>query len=185
MLRAALLLLAVTAGACKRQVPAPISQQVRDTTWCRYTPGSIHGILAAVSGYRLPPGYNFATSQFPTLARVTFGGRWRPTEAIVRHFSDVNDTTARHLPRPKDLMQRELNFVEGGDTLWVPVEEPLIPSFSSEVRAGDSVTILVLYAGTFAASDTSQLRVLIVTEFESSAKRWLYNACQTTQRHTA
>ena len=148
-----------------------------DNHWCRYEPGTIRHILGAIDGYRLPPGYNFATTQFPTVARVTFGGNWRPTTAIVRHFADVFDTTAARRSQPRDLLQHELNFVEGADTLWLPIQEPLVSDFSHEVQRGDSVNLLVLYAGTFVGLDSTQLRVLMVTDFESARKRWLYAAC--------
>jgi len=151
----------------------------KDTTWCRYQPGTVASIQDSVRGYRLPPGFHVAEDQFPTLALVRFGGLARATEPQVRHFGNMFDLQVRHLPDSLDLLQRELNFVEAQDTIWLPVEESLIREFSAEVASGDTVTVFVAYLGTIAFDDSTQQRVLVVSEFESHmpGKRWIHDAC--------
>ena len=158
--------------------PSPVRPQIATTSWCRYHDGSVRAILDTLADFRPRPGFDLLTSgdQFPTRATVVYTGASRQLTPQIRAFFTV---FFRVLYRTTDSLryQHEERFGENGVDYWLPVQEPLIAEMGQELTSGDSVTIFALYHGTYTAPDSTNTRVLGVTEFESRHREWFTKAC--------
>jgi hypothetical protein len=123
--------------------------------------------MDSVADFRPRPGFDLAIDrQYPTRAAVVYTGESRPLAPQIRAFFALLLRTFYHTSDPLR-HQHEERFVEEGVDYWLPIQEPLIAEMSKELAPGDSVTIFALYHGTFTAADSTNTRVIGVTEFES------------------
>jgi hypothetical protein len=157
---------------------SPTRPEVATTSWCRYHNGSLQAILDALANFRPRPGFDLLTSgdQFATRATLVYTGESRQLAPQIRAFFAL---FFRVLYRTSDSLryQHEERFIENGIDHWVPVQEPLIAEMGQELASGDSVTIFALYHGTYTAPDSTNTRVIGVTEFESRHREWFAKAC--------
>jgi len=158
-------------------VGAPIHIGQAQSTWDRYKPGTISGVIQendstirANSVGRLP-SWVVTGNQFPTLTRVVYRGDWRPVDSIraeiVRRWgvSFLRDSSMARRFR------REYLFQEGQTLLWLPVQDTVASYFPRELQTGQEIALYVLWLGAYYAGHDITW-AFIVTEFDAgSAKR--------------
>ncbi len=148
---------------------APVTAQ---SSWDRYKPGSVGAIMAqeregVLTQFRLAPGHHTIISgaSFPTRATVEFldSSRATPPERIA-----VLEGWAKSLHISVDVrsvLTTEMLFREDSLQLWLPVQAVLVPSFRSELKRGDLVTLFVGYVGAEGQGSVIDW-VFVVNEFE-------------------
>src|SRR3989442_15447907 len=153
-------------------VGAPIDIGQAQSTWGRYKPGTIRGVIQendssirANSSGKLP-SLVVTGNQFPTLAHVTYRGDSRPVDSIraeivrrwgVSFLRDASIARAFH---------REYLFQEGQRSLWLPVQDTVASYFARELKPGEDGTLYVLWLGAYYAGHDIT-RAFIVTEFKA------------------
>src|SRR5256714_309112 len=132
-------------------VGAPIDIGQAQSTWGRYKPGTIRGVIQendssirANSSGKLP-SWVVTGNQFPTLARVVYRGDSRPVDSIraeiVRRWgvSFLRDSSMARRFR------REYLFQEGQTLLWLPVQDTVASYFPRELHTGQEIALYVLW----------------------------------------
>ena len=158
-------------------VGAPIDIGRAQSTWDRYKPGTIRGVIQqndssirANSPGKLP-SWVVTGNQFPTVARVVYRGDSRPVDSIraeiVRRWgvSFLRDSSMARRFR------REYLFQEDQTLLWLPVQDTVASYFPRELHTGQEIALYVLWLGAYYAGDDITW-AFVVTEFDAgSAKR--------------
>src|SRR2546428_13094407 len=134
-------------------VGAPIDMGQAQSTWDRYKPGTISGVIQqndstirANSVGKLPT-WVVTGNQFPTLTRVVYRGDRRPVDSIraeiVRRWgvSFLRDSSMARRFR------REYLFQEGQTLLWLPVQDTVASYFPRELHTGQEIALYVLWLG--------------------------------------
>jgi len=126
------------------------------SSWCQFRPGTLGGIISTFRSDvidTLRPGQRHVVVSASTRAIravVTYLGDSRALLPMDSTFLDdylfrlhriASDSAFRAL------FHRELRFVEGNDTLWLPVQDGLISGLQQEARLGDRVTLFVRWLG--------------------------------------
>ena len=123
------------------------------STWDQYAPGQLFRIAvrereAAIADPIVAKSIAIiSVDRIGLRARLVYLGQSRPVSithrAIFRQWRQV-----MRLPASLDsLFTVECLFGEDTFHVWVPIQEPLRHSLLSELRPGDSVTVLVSYIG--------------------------------------
>lgn len=142
------------------------------STWDEYKPGTVfeiitrertgalantHGIqaISIVSGDRLR-----------VRSRVVYTGKSR--SITTDHFDILHRWRSLHgLPDSVDsLFKTECLFREGTLQIWLPIQENVLRDLSTEVKVGQTVTILVGYLGALRRDSTLDW-VFVVNEYDS------------------
>jgi len=151
----------------------PLSAQ---SSWCAYKPGTLRAVIdehQSSLAANLAPGHRndiISADTRPTRATVMYVGEIRPLRSTDSSFLDgyflrvVRDTAFR------TLFHREVLFVEGSDTLWLPTQDSLIADLQGEVRPGGAVTLFARWLA--ARQDGPSTRWLFtVNEFATPASQ--------------
>ena len=146
------------------------------SSWCAYHPGTLRAVIdehQSSLAANLAPGHRndiISADTRPTRATVMYIGEIRPLPSTDSSFLDgyflrvVRDTAFRALFR------REVRFVEGRDTLWLPMQDSLIADLQGEVRPGGAMTVFARWLG--ARQDGPRTRwFFTVNEFATPASQ--------------
>ena len=113
------------------------------------------------------PSEHFLPTQYPTLAALTYTGRSRPVNPVVR---DLISAWGRSFMRDSTMAEdfhREYLFQEGKVPLWLPVQDKVASFFPKELHPGQQANLYVmLLAGYYNAGKMTW--AFIVNEFNSS-----------------
>ncbi len=153
-------------------------------SYCAYQQGTLQAIM---DGASLPFEPGTATD-----TQVVYSGDTRPTRARVVYLAAsrslagidsvyLDRVPAEPLHRLRSLYHTELAFVERTDTLWLPVQDSLIPDLMTEARKGDTVEVFVRRVGAHRVNRRTTW-IFLVTEFATPASRasWedFFRACR-------
>jgi hypothetical protein len=131
-----------------------------DFDYKAYRPSSMSG---AVAEHQKNPAVDFLveTGNFKYAVGGTYTGRHRetatPTRELIRRW-------VKALRQPKEyetLFDHEVEVESGGKKYWLPIQNPMVQSFASEVQAGGSVKLYIMLLG--ATKDTW---VFAINEFQ-------------------
>jgi Tfp pilus assembly protein PilF len=145
-------------------------------SWESYKPGTIKQIiqqhepeLVTERGQAKTVSIISADS-FPSRVKVIYTGESRIVSAKKKELIVDWVISFRYKPETADLFESELLFKEGSVEHWLPVQKPVIPYFAQELKKGDEVTLLLVWAG--ARRDPEQTDwVFLVNEFEAKDQR--------------
>jgi len=151
------------------------------STWCRYQARQLSEIMAQHDeDFRQDsrdtglPGLHFTADQFPSRAVVVRGDSIQSITHDHKRLIEQYFSQFIRRPVPDDVFQHEVLFLEERDSLWLPIQESLIPGLVSEAAPGDSVIVFAVWLGalTTAAGDIDW--VFTVNEFGTSrsAAHW-------------
>ncbi len=144
--------------------------------FCRYNPGTLAQVLDSAGPMADTLGGVIALEQYPTRAQVRFTGERR---ALTPLHGRILETYGRMNHQPlENLYHSELRFDEHGRRYWLPVQDNMVQSIESEVKAGDSLMVFVVLIGGDVRPDTTDW-VVAMTEFQSrdTSWQWFAKAC--------
>ncbi|SRR6266704_4739511 len=146
------------------------SPLVAQSSWCRYQPGTLRAIIQQHRADiidTLPANQRHWVvngSFWGTKASVIYLGRTRHLESVDSTFLDgylyrvAPDTAFRAL------FHNEGGFVEGQDTLWLAIQDSLIPELAAEAQPGDVITLFTSWLGAHQEGSHATW-VFVVNEF--------------------
>ncbi len=160
------------------------------SSWCEFRPGTLQSILSTYRSEVIdtlrPEQRNDVVSAttVPVRATLTYLGDSRrlvPADSayLDHYFFNLHRVASDSALRA--LFHLELRFAEPGDTLWLPVQDSLIPALRQEAKAGDRVTLFARWLGLH--QEGQQVTwVFVVNEFatrasDSSWNRFLSSRC--------
>jgi tetratricopeptide (TPR) repeat protein len=109
----------------------------------------------------------FSAEPFKSRVKVIYTGESRIVSAKRKELIVDWVKSFRYKPETADLFESELLFKEGSVEHWLPVQKQVIPYFAQELKKGDEVTLLLVWAG--ARRDPEQTDwVFLVNEFEAT-----------------
>ena len=155
----------------------PLSAQ---SSWCRYKPGSIGQLIAVNRGgindsLREDQKNWIINNQFAGLrASVRYVGTTRRLSGNDSTFLDAYFFRVAPDTAFRALFHQEQAFVDGRDTLWLAVQDSLIPEMAEEARTGDSVTLFTSWLGGVQQGPHVQW-MFVVNEFGTSKSQAQWN----------
>lgn len=111
---------------------------------------------------KMDSGFSVSMSSYKYAMPVIFTKELRKLSEVNRKIITEWQTALRVPPGFADLYQHEFKAVFNSETIWIPVQEPLLLPMSSELHAGDRFK---LYAIVIGVNDYKP--VIIATEFKS------------------
>ena len=137
------------------------------SSWDDYIPRTFQSVIDQHAESARSTDFLFTGDNFPSRATVTYTGQKRTlpakrAEFVVKYFKNV-----LHQPEHAALFKSEILVREGARELWVPIQESLLPSLSSEVAAGGQVTLFAIWLGAFRQGKSVEW-VFAINEFEAS-----------------
>ncbi len=139
--------------------------------WERYQPRTLRQLtteqVEEMRTFLEPPAPDVALSgrDFPSRVRVIYTGQSRELTGASAQLLWLWVAAFGIEPEDAALFAREMLFREGSDEYWLPVQDPLIPHFESELRPGDSVTLYLIWIGARREGD-EVVGVFLVNEFD-------------------
>jgi hypothetical protein len=155
---------------------APTSAVRAQSSWDRYTPGTLASIMAAhdstirASWDGGKPSEHFSGDSYPTIATAIYLGQSRP---IDRNRLSIIRTWGKSFMRDTAMandFHREYLFQEGKLRIWLPVQDTVASFFPRELRAGQPVKLFVSWLGAF-YEGREVTWAFIVNEFDSHATK--------------
>ena len=128
----------------------PISAQ---STWCAYRPGTLRSIIdehQSTLKRDLPPEHRndlVSMDTRPTRAAVVYLGATRPLTGLDSAFMDGYFYRAIRDSSFRKHFSRQALFSESSDTLWLAIQDSLIPALNAEVGVGGPVTVFARWLG--------------------------------------
>jgi hypothetical protein len=146
------------------------------SSWTEYQPGSLSAILVRERSWALAHTHGLqevtivSGARLGLRARVIYSGQSRPVSSARREvFRQWRSSVG--LPSSVDtLFTTECLFREDTLQLWLPVQEAVRAHLTSELKAGDSLTILAAYVGARRTGHDFDW-LLVVNEYEQGSSR--------------
>lgn len=169
----AIALLAITPGTTRAQ-----------SSWCEFRPGTLAAIIAIFRGDvvdSLKPGQHnvgFSATTRATRVAVIYLGASRVLPPADSTFLDNYFFKLHRIASDsafRGLFHQELRFAEGADTLWLPVQDSLIPALRQEARSGDRVTLFARWLGLHQEGPAATW-MFVVNEFATASSDSSWNA---------
>jgi hypothetical protein len=131
-----------------------------DFDYKAYRPSSL---TDAVAEHHKNPAVDFLveTGNFKYAVGGTYTGRHRQTAAPTKELIRRWVKALRHPKEYETLFEHEVEVESGGKKYWFPIQNPMVQSFASEVRADSSVKVYIMLLG--ATKDTW---VFAINEFQ-------------------
>lgn len=164
-LRCAALLL-LLASANERALEA-------QANWCSYRIGTMRAVMEQHRENIVPDlpadNHNFIhnTRPWPFRTSVTYLSTTRLLPPFDSMFLDAHLRDVVHDTAFRARFHRQALFVEGADTLWLPIQDSLIPGLAGEATRGDTVTLFVRWLGAHQEGPRATW-VFIVNEFATA-----------------
>jgi len=159
---------------------------VAQSSWCRYKPGRLHDIIdeeRTTLNDTLPPDHRnwvVNTAFRGAKAPVVYLGQSRRLAGLDSSFLD--GYFHRVLPDSafRALFHNQARFVDGLDTLWLAIQDSLLPALVAEAQPGELVTLFTSYLGA-RQEGRSTFWVFVINEFATrkSQAQWdrTLNSC--------
>ncbi len=118
----------------------------------------------AVGEHQKNPAVDFLveTGNFKYAVGGTYTGRHRETAAPTRELIRRWVKALRHPKEYETLFEHEVEVESGGKKYWLPIQNPMVQSFASEVRVSGSVKLYIMLLGA-----TKGAWVFAINEFQS------------------
>jgi hypothetical protein len=137
------------------------------SSWDDYIPRTLQSVIDQHAESARNTDSLYTGDNFPSRATVTYTGQKRALPAKRAEFLGTYFTKVLHQPQLAAYFKSEILVREGARELWVPIQESLLPSLSSEVAAGGQVTVLAIWLGAFRQGKSVEW-VFAINEFEAS-----------------
>ena len=141
------------------------------SSWDRYQPGTLQAIIqlhdssVRAIGVSNRPNWVVSAKDFATRARVVFGDKSRPTDSLRTQVIRFWLRSAQLDTANVQSFAREYLFREGGQELWIPVQNQVAAFFPKELRQGQVITVYALWLGAhYAGGDITW--AFIINEFD-------------------
>lgn len=138
-----------------------VSAEAADFNYSAYRPTSL---AAAIAEHERADGadYVIEAGAFKYRVTATYTGRHRETNTKVRELIRHWVKALRHPEKFETFFDHEVEVESGGQTYWLPIQNPLVPSFATEVKDGTAAQLYIMLIG--AVGDHW---VFIINEFEA------------------
>lgn len=134
--------------------------------WSDYKPATV---AAAWSRAAVIEGtdYTIETKNIKYVVEAIYTGEHREMGSP-RHNHKLIGDWVKALGHPKqfaEAFEHEIEIRNGKDTVWLPLQNPLVESFAQEARSGSQLRLYIMYVGAAGAD-----RVFIVNRFQVLSK---------------
>ena len=143
------------------------------SSWCDYVPRDLRQVMEHAhlgdSG-----DITMSGGQFPSRVAVRYFGANRPAAPALKAFLAAY-FRSKGRAGTDTLFHRELQFAQAGDSsYWFLIQERSFAAFQSEVQPGDTLSVFLLWLGSFAVPNRPRGYAFAVNEFTSakSASQW-------------
>ncbi|HXN56379.1 MAG TPA: hypothetical protein VN874_08935 [Myxococcales bacterium] len=133
-----------------------------DFDYGAYKPASLAGAIAEHHEEKDPAtDFLIDTGNFKYAVVVTYTGQHRETGASAKALIHRWAKALRHPKEYETFFGQELEVESAGTKYWLPIQNAMVQSFASEVRAGTSVKLYILLLGA-----TKEGWVFAINEFQ-------------------
>jgi hypothetical protein len=132
--------------------------------WSDYKPATL---AAALSRATVIEGtdYTIETKNIKYVVETIYTGEHREIGSPRRKLIAGWVKALGHPKQFADAFEHEIEVRNGKDTVWLPLQNPLVEPFAQETRSGSQIQLYIMYVGAAGAD-----RVFIVNRFQVLSK---------------
>jgi hypothetical protein len=136
------------------------SAQAGEFDYGAYKASSLAG---AVAEHHINPAvdYQIEAGNFKYAVIGTYTGQYRETVAMTKELIIRWAKSLRHPKEYETLFDHEVEVESGGKKYWLPIQNPMVQSFATEVREGSPVKLYIMLMGS-----TKDGLVFAINEFQ-------------------